>query len=94
MSAPCPVLGFIVEARLRTVSREADSEFIVEDLLEVLARNGLEIGRGSGRKLQFAISREGTQATQADRELLLAWGKRWDAVAEVDVSDLIDLQNA
>jgi hypothetical protein len=39
------------------------------------------------------ISREGSQATHSDRELVLEWAERWSWIADIEVSDLIDLQS-
>ena len=43
------------------------------------------------RRLEYVVSREGSQATQADRELVLEWAKRWNQIAAIEVSDIIDL---
>ena len=92
MSAPCPIFGFVVAARLRDASTVADSDSLVDDLIDVLESNDLMTNTGAHRRLEYLVSREGGQATQADRELVLAWAERWSAIAEIRVSDLIDLQ--
>ena len=86
MSVPCPIFGFVVRARL--VDGSADA--LRASLVEVLEANGLEIA-GSSRDLEYVISREGSQATHADRELIIDWARACTSVARVDVSDLIDL---
>ena len=93
MSAPCPTFGFIVTTRLRESSTGADSDSLVDDLIEVLESNDLSMGGGGDRVLEYVVSRDGGQATQADREIVLQWAERWTAIAEIDVSDLIDLQD-
>ena len=90
MSAPCPILGFVVTARLRSTDTGADSESLHDSLIEVLESNGLMADRGD-RRLEYVVSREGSQATQADRELVLEWAKRWNQIAAIEVSDIIDL---
>jgi len=93
MSAPCPVFGFIVTARLRDARREADLDLLVADLLTVLESNGLVTRQRGRRGVRYAVSREGSQATHADRELVLGWSERWRSVVEIDVSDLVDLSD-
>jgi len=93
MSAPCPTFGFVVRLRFRQVSPEANSRSVINDLMQVLDSNDLIASR-SADGLEFVISREGSQATHADRELVLSWTERWKPIAEIDVSDLIDLQGA
>jgi len=93
MSAPCPVFGFIVTARLRDVDSKDGLGPLVDDLVTVLESNGLVIRERGHRNVQYAVSREGSQATHADRELVLGWSERWRSVAEIDVSDLVDLQD-
>jgi uncharacterized protein YggL (DUF469 family) len=93
MSAPCPTFGFLVHARLRDARAKADANALRESLIEVIEANGLETGGGGGeRTLDYAISREGSQATHADREVVLEWASRWSGVAEIEVSDLVDLR--
>jgi uncharacterized protein YggL (DUF469 family) len=94
MSAPCPTFGFVVHVRLRDSRTEADSDALGDSLIELLEANGLEMGAGSGRTLQYVVSREGGQATHADRELVLEWAGQWSSIAEIEISDLIDLQQA
>jgi uncharacterized protein YggL (DUF469 family) len=89
MSAPCPTFGFIVRVKFRDGSTKADA--LTESLGELLDANGLEMSYGA-TAFDYAIVREGAQATHADRELILGWATRWSAVADVDVSDLVDLQ--
>jgi uncharacterized protein YggL (DUF469 family) len=93
MSAPCPIFGFVIRVRFRDASTEADSHCVVDDLRRVLDSNDLVASRGANG-LEFVISREGSQTTQSDRELVFEWAERWKSIAEIDVSDLIDLQSA
>ena len=88
MSAPCPTFGFVVAARLRNAG--AGSDTLVGSLSQLLEANGLEMSR-SDRSLEYIVSREGTQATQADRELVLSWADRWSELADIEVTDLMDL---
>jgi hypothetical protein len=88
MSAACPLLGFIVCARPRAA--DANIGVVTEALLGLLEANDL-VTR-SRRPLEFEITREGSQATHADRELVLAWAQDWERVADIEVSDLVDFQ--
>jgi uncharacterized protein YggL (DUF469 family) len=92
MSAPCPNFGFVVTARLRGAGGDADANALADDLIRVLESNELVTDRGVDRHLEYVVSREGSQATQADRELVLDWAERWRSIAEIEVSDLIDLK--
>jgi uncharacterized protein YggL (DUF469 family) len=94
MSAPCPLFGFIVTTRLRDTSPDADTRTLIDDLVEVLESNDLSMSGGGNRNLKYVVSREGSQATHTDRELVLAWAERWGAIAEIEVSDLVDLRDA
>ena len=87
------MFGFIVTTRLRDASPDADSKSLVDDLVELLESNDLSMSGGGERNVKYVVSREGSQATHADRELVLAWSERWDAIAEIDVSDLVDLRD-
>jgi uncharacterized protein YggL (DUF469 family) len=93
MSAPCPIFGFVVTIRLRDAKTESESTSLIDDLVRALESNGLIVGRGADR-LEVVISREGSQATHSDRELVLEWAERWSSIADIHISDLIDLQSA
>lgn len=94
MSAPCPVLGFVVQAILHATTTDADADALRDDFVDLLETNDLSTGGGGDRRLEYAVTRDGGQATQADRELVLAWAVRWAHVAQVAVSDLVDLNRA
>jgi hypothetical protein len=40
------------------------------------------------------VSREGSQATEAERQLVESWASEWSDVADITVSDLVDLSAA
>ncbi len=84
MSAPCPTFGFTV----RLQRNDAD---LLSALRALLDEHGLESYVVSRAPTTLAVSREGTQATDADRALVVAWAAgRGDAVTSV--SEIIDLQ--
>ena len=94
MSAPCPILGFTVRADLRASVEEAQGEEMVRALMDLLATHGLVASGGGRRQLLFTVSREGSQATEAERQLVQRWAAEWSSVAAITVSDLVDLSLA
>jgi len=94
VSAPCPILGFTVLADLRASVEEAQGEQMVRALMELLATHGLVASGGGRRQLLFTVSREGSQATEAERQLVQRWAAEWSSVAAITVSDLVDLSLA
>ena len=94
MSAPCPLLGFTVLVDLHESTQESQAEAIAQALTELLAAQGLESSGGGRRQLLFVVSREGSQATEAERQLVESWASEWSAVADITVSDLVDLSAA
>jgi len=59
--------------------------------MDVLDAQGLYATGGGDRTLEWFISREGSQATEADRELVRAWAAQWRGLVDITISDLIDL---
>jgi hypothetical protein len=49
---------------------------------------------GGRRRSRFVVRREGSQATEADRRLVLAWAAERGDVADISVSELVDLNPA
>jgi uncharacterized protein YggL (DUF469 family) len=94
MSAPCPILGFTVLVDLRESAEDSQAEALTRSLTELLAAQGLESSGGGRRQLLFVVSREGSQATEAERQLVERWASEWSGVADVTVSDLVDLSAA
>jgi uncharacterized protein YggL (DUF469 family) len=93
MSAPCPILGFTVLVALRE-SGDSQAAAITQSLRELLAAQGLESSGGGRRQLLFVVSREGSQATEAERQLVESWASEWSSIADITVSDLVDLSAA
>jgi uncharacterized protein YggL (DUF469 family) len=91
MSAACPVFGFVVVAVLADNTPGTDAEAMVDDLIETLEAHGLMMGGGGDRVLEYVVNREGSQATDADRQPVTAWAERWRHAAAITVSELIDL---
>ena len=94
MSAPCPILGFTVLVDLHESAEDSQAEALTRALTELLAAQGLEASGGGPRQRLFVVSREGSQATEAERELVESWASEWSDVADITVSDLVDLSAA
>lgn len=94
MSAPCPILGFTVLIDLHESAEESQSGAVAESLGELLASQGLVSSGGGRRQMLFVVGREGSQATEAERQLVERWAGGWNEVAAITVSDLVDLSSA
>jgi uncharacterized protein YggL (DUF469 family) len=91
MSAPCPALGFVITVALRANIGEADIDVLVDDLIDFLESHGLQTGGAGDTTLEFVVTREGGQATDADRAAVREWAARWSDHAEISVGDVVDL---
>ena len=104
MSAPCPEFGFVLRATFDAT--EGESTAIVDaftaELIELLESNGMtargsvdeiprEAAGGDGVAVTINITRDGAQATDADRQLVAAWANQWPTDARITVSGLVDL---
>lgn len=91
MSAPCPVLGFVIRVTVNPATAESIVDALIDDLMALLETNGL-VGAGEGdRTLQFVVHRDGSQATEHDRQIIAAWSPRWTDRATIDVGPILDL---
>ena len=90
MSQPCPHLGLIISVARHATPGEGESDALRDDLLALLAANDL-VASAPPRAREYVVSREGGQATDADRQLLLAWAERWAHAATIGVSPVTDL---
>jgi uncharacterized protein YggL (DUF469 family) len=93
MSAPCPTLGFDITIALRSTVGEADIDALVDDLIDFLESHGLQTDAASDATLKFAVTREGGQATDADRALVRDWASRWSDDAEISIGEIVDLSD-
>lgn len=91
MSAPCPILGFIVTIAFRGDPSPAERQQVVGSLIERLERHDLTGTLRSDREVDVSVRREGSQATDADRALVLAWSAEWTGRAAITVGDVVDL---
>jgi uncharacterized protein YggL (DUF469 family) len=91
MSAPCPVLGFVVTVAIRPNVDEGDVDALVDEFIDLLEGHGLQTGGGGDVTFEFVVNREGGQATDADRSIVREWATRWSERAQIDVGDIVDL---
>ena len=91
MSAACPVFGFVVRLR---VAAAGDAGHVADDIRrDVLDPLGLQ-GLFADRNREITISGESCQATDADREAVLAWLAERADVKSFEASPLIDIGSA
>lgn len=88
------MLGFTVLVDLDDSAEESQSGALSQSLTDLLATHGLVASGGGRRQLLFVVSREGSQATELERELVERWASEWRHVASIAVSDLVDLSPA
>lgn len=94
MSAPCPILGFTVRIDLHESADETQAGALTLSLAQLLATQGLVSSGGGRRQMLFVVGREGSQATETERQLVERWADEWRDVAAITVSDLVDLSTA
>ena len=83
MSAPCPIFGFTVRA-----ASDRDAQALRRDLSQRLADAGLIITEAAST---IVVTREGSQATESDRQLVILLLGNELGAADATVSDLLDL---
>ena len=88
MSAACPRLGFTL--RLRPAPG-ADAAAVHDALGTLLAARGLEAEPAPRDPWTLVVTREGSQAIDADREAVAAWAVARDDVAACDAGPIVDL---
>ena len=86
MSAPCPTFGFIVRA-----APSQDTSELRRALATRLGAAGLLVDESGDRAGAIVITRDGSQATESDRQLVIALLDGDLHVAGAAVSDLVDL---
>jgi hypothetical protein len=85
MSAACPRFGFIVRP-----APTQDVQAFARALTERLAVTGLEV-ETTGAMTSLVVTREGSQATESDRQLVIGILSRELTAGAATVSDLVDL---
>jgi uncharacterized protein YggL (DUF469 family) len=94
MSAPCPVLGFVIHITAGDALSDGELDALIDDLIAFLEACGL-VGAGGGeRTLEMVVHRDGSQAAEQDRDMVKTWAARWSDRATIDVGPLTDLNPA
>lgn len=89
--AACPILGFAVQMEL---APGADVDALWRAFNALLDERGLQSVEGDEPPpaLSYLVSSEGGQATELDREAMIAWlGHRAD-VTDYGIGPLVDLE--
>lgn len=92
MSAACPVFGFDVTFTPAAGADPAALDALGADFVELLlGPQGLSAEPGRGGRWRHTITRDGGQATNSDREAVVAWAAARARIAACDVGPLVDL---
>lgn len=92
MSATCPHYAFEVRLAPREgLPRDVFATLCAEFLADVVAANELKHTGGGADVARYTLSREGMQATDADRELVRRWADAHAAEVSVTIGLLFDL---
>ena len=94
MSAPCPILGFMLSLTFDVDTSDAERDAMLDDLIAILDRQGLAAQGHRGRTMELSVRRDGSQATDADRAILHDWAARWDPWVAVEIGDIMDLSRS
>ena len=89
--AACPVLGFAMQMELAPA---ADAAALWRAFEALLDERGLQYVEGDEPPpaLSYLVSSVGGQATELDREAMLAWLRARAEVADYGVGPLVDLE--
>ncbi len=88
MSAPCPVFGFLIRVRPNSTMSSAAARL---SIAEAIDGSGLELRPLTDSPPAFAITREGSQATETDRQFVIQQLERRVLLADIQVSEVVDL---
>jgi uncharacterized protein YggL (DUF469 family) len=93
--AACPVYGFVVAIEVRgDVDDAAKAALWTSFIREAIEARGLTCAGGNNRAIWSpVVSSEAGQATDADRQAVLAWTRARPEVVSVTVGPLIDLES-
>ena len=91
MSAACPLFGFVL--RVTTKDANARKHLLAALCAELLAQRGLLLAEGELTNV-YVITGDGFQATDSDREAVIAWLAAHAAVGTYTVGTLDDVGHA
>ena len=91
MSAPCPTLGFRLVFTIASHVDASRRDAVHRAFLETLAAYGLNGEAAEGAVSAYTITGDGTQATESDRERLVAWLDEQPEIAGHRVGPLTDV---
>ncbi len=89
MSAACPIYGFDVLLEPNSgVDVTALQAIFLEQAIE---HAGLAAEAGAAVTGRYTVTRDGSQATDADRQAIARWAAGQSDIARCDVGPLVDL---
>lgn len=92
MSAACPELGFRLVVTFAASTAQSSIEACRSVFqYDVIDRNNLIAIGGGPREWRYTITKEGGQATDADRELVRDWIAQHFGDASISVGPIVDL---
>jgi len=91
MSAPCPTLGFQLAFTIAPGATESRRAALREAFLRTAAEHGLVCEASDARSLQFVVTGDGVQATESDRQRLIAWLAEQPEIASHRAGPLTDV---
>lgn len=92
MSAACPRFGFEVRIAPRAgISAESFAALCADFVATTVIANGLTHTGGVRTSAVYTLSRQGTQATDADRQPARRWAEAHAAAVTVEIGPLVDL---
>jgi uncharacterized protein YggL (DUF469 family) len=93
VSAPCPVFGFNVVFQLAPELSEAAMRALWDDFMrEVVEGRGLVCeGDGAAGRWAHVVHGEAAQATDADRDVVVAWAAARPEIVRSAVGPLVDV---
>jgi uncharacterized protein YggL (DUF469 family) len=91
VSAPCPTFGFHLSFTIVAAEAEAVGAAVRASFLEHVGALGLVAEGASGDRFEFVITGDGTQATDSDRQRLIAWLDGQREIASHRAGPLTDL---
>lgn len=91
MSAPCPTLGFHLAFAIAPAADESRRAALREAFVRTAAGYGLACEAMDEGSLQFVVTGDGLQATESDRQRLIAWLAAQPEIASHRAGPLTDL---